>query len=164
MTIGTNNEYVNQIEAFKALVDEVNKIPGIHIDLRSEVDYQRDALAFAVDACYRQFKDSNWQLALKDLPLKVRAWNTPPDATKGSIAVLQLINNFYEYRILQILNDATISAQGRENAKMVYHLYQATIASILSNPPQGKPVSLAGISPSFLPEWYKQKLYLTNPL
>ena len=115
MPTQTSDPVTLQINAFKALVGEVNHIPGMQINLLNEVDTQRDALAFMVDAVYRQLKNTNWTLVLNDLPIKVREWNTPPDALKASSSLLSFIRNLYEGRVAEIMSKPEVS-ENEKNA------------------------------------------------
>ena len=149
-----------QIETFKALVKEVNCIPGVQINLKTEADTQRDSLAFMVDAIYNQFKDTRWPLILKDLPFKVREWNTPPDALKASSSLLSFIRNLYEERVMEMSSNPEITLHEKERLKAILNLYSHCVDCILKNPIPGKPINIAGVSHSLLPEWYKTKQYL----
>ena len=149
-----------QIETFKALVDEVNCIPGMQIDLKSEMDSQRDSLAFLVNATYDQFKNNHWPIILRDLPLTVKMWNTPPDAWKASSSLILFIRNLYEGRVVEMSSKPEITENERERLMAILHLYSRSVDSILQNPMPGKPVNISGISYSVLPEWYVNKQYL----
>ena len=158
--IETGDPIKCQIETFKALVDEVNCIPGMKIDLKSEMDSQRDSLAFLVNATYNQFKDNHWATILKDLPTTVRMWNTPPDAWKASASLVSFIRNLYEGRVVEMSSKPEITTNEKERMLAILHLYSRSVDSILNNPIPGKPVNISGISHSVLPEWYINKQYL----
>lgn len=149
-----------QIETFKALVDEVNHIPGMRIDLKSESDSQRDSLAFLVNATYNQFKDDHWAVILRDLPATVRSWNTPPDAWKASASLVSFIRNLYEGRVVELSSKPEITESEKERLKAILHLYSRSVDSVLQNPSPGRPVNISGISYSLLPEWYVNRQYL----
>lgn len=149
-----------QIDAFKALVSEVNKIPGIVISLNKEEDPQRDTLAFVVDGVYRQFKaNNNWKEVLKDLPIKVQSWNTPPDPFKASTALLEFVRHLFESRVFEILSDPDVPEIQKKNIQAIHALYEATVASILKHSPKDKAVSLSGIPAGLLPAWYHKGWY-----
>ena len=149
-----------QIELFLALVAEVNKIPNVHIALDAEVDRQRDALAFAIDAVYQQFKQYDWHTALKGLPEKIRAWNTSEDPYVATHKILEFIKHLYEARILQLQQEQETPKEQREQLRSMLQLYSMTVDAILKQAKPGKTVRFSGVSESLLPSWYRNKEYL----
>jgi hypothetical protein len=161
--INTVSENVqNQIIAFKHLVAEVNKIPGIKIDLSSPTDRQRDALAFLVDEIYHQFKENNWQQVMQDVIQKVRQSNDPPDSLKASKEIVNFIKHLYESRTVHLLANPSIPAEQKEVIQTLFNLYATAVENLLGHSAVGKPVSLAGVPANLLPDWYQQGKYKCN--
>lgn len=148
-----------QIESFIALVNEVNCIPGVKISLKEETDLQRDALAFIVDTIYHQFKNDDWPLMMKQLPLKVRMWNTPPNGFKATGDLLKFIQHLVNYRIIDMLEAQDLSDSDKQYIKALHNLYQVSTEATLKNAKPGFPIFFGGISRSLLPEWYIQKRF-----
>ncbi|MBA3815000.1 MAG: hypothetical protein H0X29_00450 [Parachlamydiaceae bacterium] len=153
------NPFQVQIDTFIALVNEVNQIPNITISLNEENDLQRDALAFLVDTIYRQFKNENWPQMMKQLPLKIKDWNTPRNSFKATSSLLKFIQHLVDYRIIEMLKTPELSDSNKEYIKTLHNLYQVSTASILKNAQPDSAVFFGGISKSLLPEWYLRKLY-----
>jgi len=150
-----------QIDVFKKLVKEVNSINGMKpIVLNASSDKQRDALAFIVDSVYLQYQDNDWNLILNDLPDRVRKWNTPPDGSEASKKILEFIDHLLEFRIKKIISNPSLSEDKKAQATAYKNLFSSIINGVLKEAKE-KPVSLSGISKSFLPEWYQKKLYLS---
>jgi hypothetical protein len=149
----------NQVQAFKNLLTEVNKIPNVTISLTAENDRQRDSLAFVVDELYRQFNNSHWQLILQDFVQKVNEWNTAPQ-TSPTAEISKFIKHLFEARVVSLLEDNQMTEEQKNTLRHIRELYTISIDAILENTPFGKPVTLAGIPTSFLPAWYQNKLYL----
>lgn len=149
-----------QIESFITLVKEVNCIPGVKISLKEETDLQRDALAFMVDTVYRQFKNDDWPLMMRQLPLKIRMWNTPPDGFNATRHLLKFIQHLVNYRIIEMLEAQDLPDSDKQYITALHNLYQVSTDATLKNAKPGFPIFFGGISYSLLPEWYIQKNYL----
>ncbi len=150
-----------QIKAFIDLVAAVNKIPQMVIDLGKENDRQRDALAFVVDTIYRQFKSSNWPLALEELPVKVQGWNVSNNPREATSSLLQFIQSLFECRIAE-MKKAPLTEKEREYIDTLRNLYQTSTQRVLADALREKknaPVSLGGIPRDLLPDWYLNGQY-----
>lgn len=141
-----------KIEAFLHLVKVLKKL-GIQIDLESENDARRDALAFAVESLYHMYSKTNWRLLVQDLLDKADAFKNASEATWF---LDQEIEMLFKAQVVELMAHADEAR--RKNMEAIANLFFAAKKRNAELHKKGLPVHFGGIPGDLIPKWCSNKI------